>query len=103
MNTDHGELFSLSRPRPEETELQIYIRAFAEGGNSSKGEELFCDEFTRLIRISDTIDDTEVQSMLVFGRDIFGSKRGQFLIDCCIQAAGGVIEVVDKFLQHQAV
>lgn len=103
MNTGHGELFSLSRPSPEETEYQKYIRAFAEGDDLPKAEDLFCDEFTKLIRISDTIDDTAVQSMVVFGRDLFGFERGQFLIDCCIKAAGGAIEVVDKLLLHQAV
>jgi hypothetical protein len=64
----------LARRTPEETEVQKYIRAFADGGNMEKAKEKFRSEVLRLLRSDSLWDCPEILAFMAFGRSIFGSK-----------------------------
>lgn len=87
------EFFSLARPRPEESDTQKFIRAFAEGGKLPKAKELFQKELLNMYQACDNLGELgpNVREMVAFGNKVLGEEQVLRILNDCIRTVSAQI------------
>lgn len=84
---------SIFRTHPEESPLQKYIRAFAEGGDSIRAARLFHKEFLKILKAAGgNAQEERVKNMALFGQSVLGEALANRLIGVCVNEVMDEIE-----------